>query len=112
MDAQHYYEICEALGSEPDDTEVPPNIEDLTYEAQMAIYLYQYLQDIWVSGMGVFFVGKNLQNLTELFDIFGVQKGSRIYILQFILIMDREIAKSRNSKIGSSDGKQHKTINN
>lgn len=100
VDAQHYLEICEALGSEPDENEIPPNMDDLTYEAQMALNIYQYLQDTWVGGMGSAYIGKNLATLPMLFDLFDVQEGSRTYILQFILIIDKETANNINNKIG------------
>jgi len=67
----------------------------------MAIYIYQYLQDVWAGGgMGSFYIGKNLSTLDMLFNLFDVQEGSRAYVLQFILIIDRETANNINSKIG------------
>ena len=105
VDSDHYLEICAALGSEPDEDEIPPTIDDLCYEAQMALEIYAYLQDIWSGGMTTFYVGKSLQNLKDIFDLFDILEGSRLYILQFILAIDKETAKSINNRNKALNGK-------
>lgn len=91
--------MCEALGSEPDEDEIPVEFEDLLYESQQAILLYNYLIDVWVGGMQSFYVGKNLSNIEYIFDIHDIQKGSRLYILEFIILIDKENANTINGKL-------------
>jgi len=91
--------MCEALGSEPDEEEIPVDFEELLYESQQAIILYNYLVDVWSGGMNSFYIGKNLSNIKYIFDIHGIEEGSRLYILDFILLIDKENANNINGKL-------------
>lgn len=102
---EDYIEMCEALGSEPDEEEAPVPFEDLLYESQMAIILYNYFPDIWTGGMQPHYIGKNLTNLEYIFNIHNIPEGSRIYILEFMLLIDKENASNINQKMSRNNGK-------
>jgi len=102
-----YYDMCEALGSEPDEDEIPVNFEDLLYESQQAIILYNYLVDVWAGGMSAFYIGKNLSNIEYIFDIHNIEEESRLYILEFILLIDKENANTINGKLSKQSESKH-----
>lgn len=91
--------MCEALGSEPDEEEFPPDFEELLYESQVAILLYNYFPDIWGGGMSPFYIGKSFNNLEYLFNLNNVDEGSRLYVLEFMLLIDKENANAINGKL-------------
>jgi len=97
--------MCEALGSEPDEEETPVTFEELLYESQQAIILYNYLVDVWAGGMSSFYIGKNLSNIQYIFDIHGIEEGSRLHILDFILLIDKENANTINGKLSRQSEK-------
>ena len=99
--------MCEALGSEPDEDEIPVNFEDLLYESQQAIILYNYLVDVWAGGMSAFYIGKNLSNIEYIFDIHNIEEESRLYILEFILLIDKENANTINGKLSKQSESKH-----
>jgi hypothetical protein len=59
MDKQAYFEMCEMLGSEPLEDEIPIEIDDFPGLVQEALHLYSYLSDIW-EGMSGTYMGKDL----------------------------------------------------
>jgi hypothetical protein len=91
--------MCEAIGSEPLEEEIPPDFEELLYESQMAIVLYNYFPDSWSGGMSSFYVGKIFTNIEYIFNLFNIPEGSRIYILNFMLLIDQENARTMNEKL-------------
>lgn len=59
MDKQAYFEMCEMLGSEPIDDEIPVEADDFPELVQKALHIYSYLPDIW-EGMSGTYMGKDL----------------------------------------------------
>lgn len=89
MTKDQYFEMCEMMGYEPNDKEIPVEIGDFPPEVQTAFEVYQVLQDHW-EGMSGTYMGKNLTGLGEILDVYEVEKSDRKLILELINLIDRE----------------------
>lgn len=98
MTRDQYFEMCEALGSEPIDSEIPIEFDDLPTEIQEALRIYRYLQDSWDYMSGKY-IGKNLTGIKDIFEMFDVATDERKYMFQTILEIDRIRAEAiKNAK--------------
>jgi hypothetical protein len=98
MTRDQYFEMCEALGSEPIDSEIPIEFDDLPTEIQEALRIYRYLQDNWDYMSGKY-IGKNLTGIKDIFEMFDVATDERKYMFQTILEIDRIRAEAiKNAK--------------
>lgn len=88
MTQSAYYEMCEALGSEPVESEIPIEYEELPGLVQEAITIYSFLSDRW-EGMSGTFLGKDYTIVFELFNTFGVEIAERQLLLRFMSSIDR-----------------------
>lgn len=89
MTKDQYFEMCEMMGYEPNDKDIPVEIDDFPPEVQTAFEIYQLLQDHW-EGMSGTYMGKNLTGIKDVFDIFEVEVVDRKPILELINLIDRE----------------------
>lgn len=92
MTKEAYYEMCEALGSEPIEEEVPVEMEDFPEEVQEAIGLYYKLRDDWDTMNGVY-MGKSYVGLRDILDIMEIPFEDRKYVLEWVTIMDNARSK-------------------
>ncbi len=98
MTRDQYFEMCEALGSEPIESEIPIEFDDLPTEIQEALRIYRYLQDNWDYMSGKY-IGKNLTGIKDIFEMFDVATDERKYLFQTILEIDRIRAEAiKNAK--------------
>ena len=100
-----YYEMCEALGSEPIEEEIPIEMEDFPIEAQEAINVYFRLKDDWDTMNGVY-MGKSYMGLIDIMNIMEIPKEDRKYLLEWIGIMDT--ARSKAIKAAKPANKSEK----
>ncbi len=87
-----YFEICEQLGSEPIEDEIPIEFEDFPNELQQALSVYFKLRDEWDSFSGNY-LGKSFTGLSDILDIYQVSFESRQEILDWINLIDRARSK-------------------
>jgi hypothetical protein len=81
MTADRYFMMCEQLGIEPKEEDVPVDWYDLPDIAQQAINIYNRLGDRVVSDLG--FIGKDYTNLQVVFDILEIEdKETTLEIIQ------------------------------
>ena len=94
------------MGTEPIDTEIPPDLEDFPYEVQQAFNVYYRLPDRWDGASGSY-LGKDLGPLDMLFGLFLIE--DKRTALDFISIIDvaRQgiFAKKQKSKETSNGPK-------
>jgi hypothetical protein len=95
MSRETYLDMCEQLGSEPIEEEIPVELMDLPEEAQEAWTIYCYLPDRYDSFSGHYF-GKAIENISNLFELFGVT--DRITVLRIVTLFDRQETEQINSK--------------
>jgi len=98
--------MCEQLGTEPKDEEIPVGFEDFPYEVQEALQIFYILPDIW-DGMSGTYMGKDYTLLKYLMeDIFEV--SDRKQTMQIILIMAR-LASEKYARMQEERNRQNKT---
>lgn len=98
MTKEAYYDMCEALGSEPIDDEVPIEYDDLLLEVQEALSIYSKLRDDW-DGMNGVYLGKNYSGIMDIFSVLEVEDKRTIF--ELILIIDKcrqDILESKRPK--------------
>ncbi len=92
MNKESYFEMCEALGSEPVEEEIPVELDDFPIEVQEAISIYYKLRDEWDTMNGIY-LGKSFSGFTDILDILEVPKEDRKNLLNWIATMDTTRAK-------------------
>ena len=97
MTKQQYYEMCELMGSEPLAEEIPVEIDDLASEVQIAMQIYGILQDNWDTMVGRY-AGKKLENIRDIFDIWGIEPSDQKVYLQIIVDIDSIRMQDINSQ--------------
>jgi len=98
MTKQQYFDMCEQLGAEPVEGEIPVEFDDFAMEVQLALSIYQMLRDEWEYINGNY-LGKNLNGIFELFDVYDVDRKDKKFYLELIHMIDStRINEIRNSK--------------
>lgn len=92
MTKEAYFEMCEALGTEPLEEEIPVEMDDFPGEVQEAISVYYKLRDDWDSMNGVY-MGKSYIGLIDILDIVEIPKEDRKYVLEWVGVMDAARSK-------------------
>ncbi len=95
MDKDQYFEMCEMMGTEPIDSEIPIEYEDLPTDIQEAMNVYNMLQDNWDSMNGVY-MGKVVAGISDIFKIMDVEDERTTYFI--ISIIDRQRSEILNAK--------------
>lgn len=71
MTRDRYIAMCEQLGKEPDENEIPPDWEDFPYIVQIAINTFNMLGDRVYPEIG--YVGKDYTNLSHYIEIYDIE---------------------------------------
>ncbi len=87
-----YFEICEALNSEPIDSEIPVELDDLLIDVQEALGIYNKLRDEWDTMNGGY-LGKNYAGITDIFEMLEIPKEDRRTMYDLIGIIDKHRAQ-------------------
>lgn len=95
--------MCEALGSEPVEEEIPIDFEDLPVTAQQAFAIYSKLKDEW-DYMGGNYIGKNYSGILDILTLLEVPVEDRKTMFELITIIDSH----RAAAIAASKPKSNK----
>jgi hypothetical protein len=87
MTKEMYLEMCEQLGTDPVDEEMPVDLEDLPVEVQQAMFVYRMLKDEW-EGFNGLYLGKSYIGLTEILHYTEIDTEDHKIILTLIKIID------------------------
>ena len=87
MSRDQYFEMCEMLGTEPEDSEIPVELDDMPLEVQEALQIYNNLQDNW-DYMGGNYIGKNITGLRDILDLYEIPREDHKTTYELILIID------------------------
>ena len=71
MTRDRYLEMCEQMGKEPNENEIPPDWEDFPNTMQSAINIFNMLGDRVFPEIG--YVGKDYTNLTHYIDVYEIE---------------------------------------
>lgn len=95
--------MCEALGSEPVEEEIPVEYDDLLTEVQQALDIYGKLKDDWDTMNGNY-MGKQYTGILDIFSILDVPREDYKTMFDLIGIIDTH----RSNAISNSKPKAAK----
>ena len=87
MTKDAYFEMCEALDSEPLDSEIPVDYEDFCVDVQEALSIYYKLRDEWDTMNGRY-LGKNYSGILDIFNILEVPVEDHKTVFNLLGIID------------------------
>ena len=90
--------MCEMMGSEPVEEEIPYNREDLTLDTQLILNIYDKLPARW-EGFSGQYMGKDLSLLETLANHYELEKCEFNYAWDIIPIIDSFVAEDIAKKI-------------
>lgn len=93
MSKDAYFEMCEMLGTEPIEEEIPVEFEDFCLDVQEAFGIYQKLRDEWDSMNGLY-LGKNYSGLIDLLELLEIPVEDRRTQYELIGIIDKHRSKA------------------
>jgi len=93
MTKDAYFEMCEMLGNEPIEEEIPVDYEDFPTEVQEAFAFYGKLRDDW-DGMNGVYMGKHLEGIRDLFIIEDVPAEDHKTMLGLVSMIDKHRSKA------------------
>lgn len=88
-----YYEMCEALGTEPAEDEIPVDYGDFHIDVQEALQIYQKLKDEW-DGMSGNYLGKSYAGILDIFYILEVPVEDHKTLFNLIGMIDGHRSKA------------------
>lgn len=97
MTKDMYLEMCEGLGTEPKEEEIPPEFGDLSIQTQDSLQIFNYLPDKWSDMSG--YTGKDLSNLFTIFKLFDIDKSNWLLYMDLLNVIIDERISSTNNKI-------------
>lgn len=93
MTKEAYFEMCEALGNEPVDSEIPVEFGDFFIDVQEAFGIYQKLRDDWDTMNGNY-MGKNYAGILDILTLLDVPVEDQRTMFELIGIIDSHRSKS------------------
>jgi len=101
MTKQAYFDMCEMLGSEPIESEIPVEYDDFPVEVQQAFAVYRMLRDEWDT-VGGSYLGKSLIGVKDVLEATEVEPDEQKFIVMLVRMIDEvrsdEINKLKNEK--------------
>lgn len=93
MTKEAYFELCEALNSEPLEEQIPVDYSDLFVDVQEALGIYSKLRDEWDPMNGVY-LGKNYSGIKDILELLDVPEEDRKTVFELIGIIDMHRSNS------------------
>jgi hypothetical protein len=97
MTKDAYFEMCEALNSEPIESEIPVEFDDFPFEVQQAFNAYRMLRDEWDTMSGSY-LGKSLIGIKDVLEATEVDPSEQKFIIMLIRIIDNIRSDEINNK--------------
>ena len=113
MTKDQYYEMCEVLGTEPLEEEIPVEASDFPTSIQESITIFNYLPDRWDSMSGTYF-GKDYSILPFLIELYEIEDVTNLFLFMKIAettlidIYSNEIKMRRKAKEQASKAVKRK----
>lgn len=93
MTKEAYFEMCDMLGNEPIESEIPIDYEDLFRDVQEALNIYSKLRDEWDTMNGNY-LGKSYSGILDILDILDVPVEDRKSMFELIGLIDKHRSKA------------------
>lgn len=87
MTKESYFEMCEMLGQEPLEEEIPVDPSDFPVLVQQMLTIYGLLEDRWDS-MGGGYLGKNYSTVFDFFKLYEIEESEQILVLELLQHVD------------------------
>lgn len=97
MTKDAYFEMCEQLGNEPLESEIPVDFDDFPLEVQQAFNAYKMLRDEWDTMSGSY-LGKSLIGVKDILEATEVDLSEHKLIIMLIRIIDNVRSEEINNK--------------
>jgi len=97
MTKDQYFEMCEMLGNEPVESEVPVEFEDFTIEVQQAFNIYRMLRDEWDTMNGNY-LGKSFIGIKDVLEATEIEPSEQKFIIMLIRMIDNVRSDEINNK--------------
>ncbi len=95
MTKEQYFEMCEMFKSDPIESEIPVEFEDLNLDVQEAFGIYNMLQDNWDTMNGTY-MGKIYTGILDILELNEIDDKKTTYTL--IRKIDEYRSKAIKSK--------------
>lgn len=93
MTKDMYFEMCEQLGQEPVEEEIPLELCDFPDLVQDLFNIYYILRDNW-DPMGGSYLGKDYSIVFNLFDLYNIEVADRVLSMSILQHIDGVRSKS------------------
>jgi hypothetical protein len=97
MTKDQYFEMCEALGTQPDESEIPVEFDEFPLEVQQAFNAYRMLRDEWDTMSGTY-LGKSLIGIKDILEATEIDLSEQKFIIMLIRIIDNVRSEEINNK--------------
>ena len=97
MTKDSYFEMCEQMGSEPVESEIPVEFEDFPLEVQQAFNAYRMLRDEWDTMNGTY-LGKSLIGVKDVLEATEIEQSEQKFIVMLIRMIDAVRSDEINNK--------------
>ena len=97
MTKDQYFEMCEMLGNNPIDSEIPVEFEDFPLEMQQAFNVYRMLRDEW-DAMSGSYLGKSFIGIKDVLEATEVEPLEQKFIIMLIRMIDTVRSEEINNK--------------
>ena len=97
MTKEAYFELCEVMGSEPIDDEIPVEFDEFPIEVQQAFSVYKMLRDEWDTMSGIY-LGKNFIGIKDILEYAEIEQSEQKFIVSLVRIIDAVRSTETNSK--------------
>jgi hypothetical protein len=97
MTKEQYFEMCEAMGSEPVESEIPVEFEDFPLEVQQAFNAYRMLRDEWDTMTGSY-LGKSLIGVKDVLEATEIEPSDQKLVIMLIRMIDAVRSDEINSE--------------
>lgn len=87
MTKEAYLEMCEMLGSDPVQSEIPVELGDFPEEVRTCFNIYSLLRDIWDTMSGVY-MGKDYGNMFEYYRMYDVDVRDYLFYTSMLQTID------------------------
>ena len=90
VSAEQYFAICEQMGVEPKDEDIPRDPSTFSTEAQQALVVMNALPDIW-EGMNGLWLGKNYNGLFDIMKLYKID--NKLEVFELLKVCETELGK-------------------
>ena len=97
MTKDAYFEMCEELGNEPLESEIPVDFDDFPLEVQQAFNAYKMLRDEWDTMSGSY-LGKSLIGVKDILEATEIDSSEHKLVIMLIRVIDNVRSEEINNK--------------